>query len=290
MADTPEEVVVDVTPVDTTADSQNTVTEDEVELSPLEQKALHEGWKPKDQWEGDPDEWRDARSYLDRGELLKKISAANKEQKELRKAMSAMKEHNLKLAEARAKEEMLALRQEKIAALENQDAARVVELDDAIIAKKDDIAELSAKAKSQELEQAEGVAHPEFQAWIEDNEWYATNAGMRGYADAVGTEYARANPSIPPSKVLKYVADKVKEEFKIGKPVVKEQSRPSAVLDSNVRTGSTTTKKGASSALINSMSEQERQVMNTLVKGGHITEEKYLEDYRKIQSVTRERA
>lgn len=255
----------------------------QVEFSPVEQKALQEGWKPKEQWQGDPDEWRDARSYLDRGELLRKISQSNKEQKELRKAMQAMKEHNLKLAEAKAKEEMSLLRQEKIAALENNDAAKVVELDDLILEKKDHIAEITANARSQAIEDAQGSAPPEFAAWIDDNPWYANNAGMRGYADAIGIEYARSNPKLPPTEVLQYVAKKVKEEFNMNGTSKTSTNKPAAaVLDSNTRSGSASTRKGANAAIINSMSEQDRQIMNTLVKGGHISEEKYLEDFKKI--------
>jgi protein-tyrosine-phosphatase len=281
VADTPEEVVVDLTSTeaDNTADSGTT---EEVELSPVEQKAAAEGWKPKEHWTGDPDEWRDARSFLDRGELLKKISQANKEQKEMRRVLQAMKEHNIKLSQAKAREEMQELRREKILALENNDAQRVVEIDEKILEKKDAIAEINANAKSQELDQ--GVqAPPEFAAWVDDNPWYATNAGMRGYADAIGQAYAQDNPGIAPSKVLAYVAREVKEKFGVGSKSVARTERPSAVLDSGTR--GSPSKKTANSAIINSMSETERNIMRTLVKGGHITEDKYVEDYKKINAV-----
>jgi hypothetical protein len=32
-----------------------------------------DGWVPKDEWDGDPEQWRPAKEFVDRGELFKKI-------------------------------------------------------------------------------------------------------------------------------------------------------------------------------------------------------------------------
>ena len=280
-----------VSAIDETVSTLNEVVSDEQEsseggeYSPTELRAMQEGWKPKDQDEGDPAEWRDARSFLDRGELLKKISQSNKEAKEMRKAMAAMQEHNRKLAEAKEQEIMSQLKRQKVEALENQDHARVVEIDEALLEAKDRIAAINAQEARNALQESSGQqVHPELAAWIDRNSWYATNPGMRGYADAVGSEYAKENPHKPPSEVLRYVENEVKRAFNVASDRPSKQDRPAAVMSTGTRSASATraSAKGDYKALLASMPEQDKAIMNTLIRGGHITREKYLEDYARI--------
>ena len=69
------------------------------ELSLMEQRAMESGWVPQDQWEGDPDAWRPAKEYLDRGELFTKIETQNKTIKEMRRAMDDLRGHHAKVRE-----------------------------------------------------------------------------------------------------------------------------------------------------------------------------------------------
>ena len=59
--------------------TQETKTEaPKVEVSPTQQKAMEQGWKPKEEWEAegkDPSEWRDAKEYVERGELFDLIDS-----------------------------------------------------------------------------------------------------------------------------------------------------------------------------------------------------------------------
>jgi len=34
------------------------------ELTPTEQKAVEKGWRPKNEWDGEPDAWVEAREFL----------------------------------------------------------------------------------------------------------------------------------------------------------------------------------------------------------------------------------
>ena len=140
------------------------------QLSKAEEKALSHGWKPKDQWEGDPDEWRDAQSFLDRGEFLSHISAQNKQIKELLAGQRAMTEHNRKLAEAAFKEQLTDLRQAKKAALEADDAAAVVEIEEKIDEVKDKQSEVKALTSREAVGGGQNLTPPpEFQEWVDDS-------------------------------------------------------------------------------------------------------------------------
>ena len=40
---------------------------------PYELEAREQGWKPQDEYEGDPNKWRPAKEFVERGELFGKI-------------------------------------------------------------------------------------------------------------------------------------------------------------------------------------------------------------------------
>lgn len=246
----------------------------------LEARASDDGWRPLEKWveEGnDPEEWRDARSFLDRGELLSKISSQSKELKEVRKALKMMEEHNLKLADVEYKKALETLRKEKKAALDAGDADRVVKVEDDIDTLKDAHAERKALAQREAVKDANTI-HPEFAAWVEKNSWYAQNSAMRGAADKIGMDYAQANPGAAPSEVLKHVEREMRKEFpsKFGNP---NRDRPSVVETSSSRTSSRPATKDDYA-----MSEQEEKVFKTLHAQDpkFWTREKYIADLKKL--------
>ena len=68
----------------------------EHEYSPIEKQAMGRGWKPKDQWEGDPDEWRSAKEHVERGEMIGKIIAQGRELEDLKRAVNFMTDNQRK--------------------------------------------------------------------------------------------------------------------------------------------------------------------------------------------------
>lgn len=242
----------------------------------VERKAMEQGWRPLDEWDGDPSEWRDARTFLDRGELLERISSQSRKLKEVQSAMKLMEEHNRKLAEAAAKEQLDELRARKKEALENNDAEAVVQLDEQIDDARDTISEL----KTQKVEVADASApHPQFVSWVERNSWYAQDAEMRDFADSVGHTYAKRNVGLEPAKVLEYVEKQVKRAY-AEKFTNVNRERPAMV-----ETGGGQRKQTAAKPKEDvSLSEDEANVMRTLVRGGHITEEEYKKQLKSIKS------
>jgi len=162
------------------------------------------------------------------------------------------------------------LKQEKKAALNEGDADRVVEIDDRISLVKDqqkyDAQQAAAQVVPQEI-------HPELKSWISRNGWYETTASMRGWADARGTELAQEGKS--PTEVLSTLEREVKTRFseKFRNP---NRDKAAAVETNAPRRG---TKADAEFEL----SDVEKQVMNTLVKTGVMTKEKYIADLKAIK-------
>ena len=240
------------------------VPNDEVQLTPVEEKAMSEGWVPLDEWDGDPDKWRPAKEYLDRGELFKKIDDQNRTIKEFKKALDDMKHHHEKVRETEYKRAIEALKEQKLEALENGDARAVLKLDDQIDLVKEEQAKLKEAPPPAQI-------NPEFDSWVSQNRWYETDEPMRAYADAVGRSLAVKG--LTPSQVLKEVTEKIKVEFpqKFRNP---NRDKPTGVEGSS--------NKGSKSADGYTLSDDERRVMQRFVRTGVMTEKQYIDELKRV--------
>ena len=231
---------VDNVELDGILDGGNEDVGNEVTLSPAEEKAMSAGWRPEEEWTGDPDEWVDAKTFNRNGEFMSRIQKQSKElnnnRSEIEKLMACMKElgeHNKKIAEQEYKKAIEALKQEKVAALEEDNHSAVVDIDDKIDELKES-KKIADTAASEELHKgAEDVApNPVFVEWAGTNKWYQDDVLLRGAADAIGMEYADNNPGMPIDEVLSYVTKRMTKEFpdKFGN---QNQNKPGTVAEPN---------------------------------------------------------
>ena len=248
-------------------EDNNTPANNEPQLSAAEEKAMDQGWVPQDQWEGDPDQWRPAKEFLDRGELFKKIEDQNRTIKEFKRALDDLKGHHAKTRETEYARALLSLKTQKKTALEDGDADSVIRLDDQIDLVKAEQSKLQVQAAVQEPTQVD----PEFTSWVDKNGWYESNQPMRAYADALGRDLAFKG--LTPSAVLKEVERQVKMEFpnKFTNP---NRNKPGAVEGS--------TNKGGKGGDSYTLSDDERRVMQRFVRTGVMTEKEYIDQLKQI--------
>jgi len=250
--------------------SQNEGTAVPGEFTPTQQEAISQGWVPKEEYEGDPEKWVDAGEFVRRGELFRKIESQSKELKDVRKALAELAKHNSKIREIEYQRALDALKQEKKLALNEGDADRVVDIDEKI-----DLVKTQQRQDQQAAVQAAvpQEVHPELKNWINRNGWYETTPSMRGWADARGVELAQEGKS--PNEVLSILEREVKTRFseKFHNP---NRERPAAV-EAPART------RGTKAEPEYELSDVEKQVMNTLIRQGVMTKEKYIADLKAIK-------
>jgi hypothetical protein len=253
------------TNVDQSTDQQQ---DQQPQLTAVEQKAMESGWVPQEEWEGDPEQWRPAKEFLDRGELFKKIEDQNRTIKEFKRALDDLKGHHAKTRETEYARALAALKQQKQSALEEGDAASVIKIDDQIDLVKEEQSRL--KQEPQDTPQL----NPEFVEWVDKNKWYETSQPMRAYADALGRDLAYKGLS--PSEVLREVEKQVKTEFphKFTNP---NRNKPGAVEGS--------TAKGNKSESSITLDDDERRVMQRFVRTGVMSEKEYMAELKRIKGV-----
>lgn len=235
-------------------------------LSAIQEKAISQGWVPKDEFQGEDDEFIDAAEFVRRGELFQKIESQSKEMKHLRAAMNELAKHNAKVREVEYKRAVDDLKRQKKEALNEGDSDRVVELDDQIDLVKDQQKLLQQQQVQQVVPQE---VDPAFTTWINKNPWYESNPDMRKFADRLGAVLAT---EMSPVEVLKEVEKEVKERFK---DKFRNPNRDRAGAVEGVR-GRPVATKDADVEL----SDVEKTVMKTLVDGGHITKDEYIKQLK----------
>ena len=236
------------------------------QVDPYEEAARKEGWRPKEEFEGDPEKWRPAKEFVERGELFGKIDTLGKELKETKKALKMLQEHNSKVKETefkRAVEELKSLQKKHLEEGNSDEYLNTTEL----------LTDLKAEQKAREVLNQQQAAEqrnqvdPRFTEWAAKNSWYEKDAEMKQFADTLGLGYAQANPGVDPDVVLEYVSKQVKQAFK-DKFENPNRNRPSAVEGKS--TPSTAKKDSIE------LSDDERRVMNTFIRQGVMTKEEYI--------------
>lgn len=189
---------------------------------PIVAKAIEQGWRPEDEWDGDPADWVDAKEFVYRGQLMERISKESKTRKrieseltEVKQALKALSDHNKKIAQLEYQRALKQLKKEKALALEEGDHEAVIEIDDRI----DDLKDSQDEFDTQEDDTTstkQGQYSPEdvakLQSWIGKNPWFNTDIVMQGAVDALANRYLSDNPD-DVEGMLHFVDKEIRKEF-----------------------------------------------------------------------------
>jgi hypothetical protein len=248
---------------------ETTETVQATEPSPLEIEAREGGWVPKEEYSGDENKWVDAAEFVRRGPLFKKIETQSREIKAMRQAIADIQKLHANSREQEYKRALAEIRAEKKAALIEGDADAVIEADEKI-----EMLREAQREVPQQTEVSSGEQHPEFVNWVNRNQWYQSNKGMRAFADTVGADFRASGMS--PADVLKAVEKEVRKEFP-NRFVNPNQSKPGSVEGG---VGAGTTKGGKDSF---TLTDEERGIMRNLVRLNVLTEKEYIDEIKKTR-------
>lgn len=244
---------------------------EEDHVDPEIERAMAGGWRPQEEWEGDPNDWISHREFNFRGELMdrittqgKKLGAYEDQISEMRQAVEVLTEHNRKVGEAKYNQALEDVRQGRVEALEVGDYARALELEEQENELKAKKAELDVVPEPVEETTESLEVHPTIQAWIDNpvNKWYSDNEDMADLADFIAAKEAQRGTPI--EDVLKKVEARVRasfpDQFKAPPqmPSVNEPSGRKPRANSN----------GRKTYTARDLSPEQKDVANMLVKSG----------------------
>lgn len=192
---------------------ENEVVEEAPEVI---EKASAMGHMSKEEWEAkgrDPEKWRPASEFVERGEnlmpiLKERLDHSVREMAEMKQTMQQMHSHFMKaeeIAERRGWTKAIAEVQQKQAA-----AVEIADLEEFKKLKKEENDLLSNPPQPQSVQTG---PTPDFKAFHAKNEWYGQDKKMTVFADSIGQAYRIENPNATLKEIFKEVEVEVKARF-----------------------------------------------------------------------------
>jgi hypothetical protein len=238
-----------------------------VEPTPIEIEARNQGWMPQDEWQGDPDKWRPAKEYVDRGELLRRIEGQSKSLKETQQALKQLADMHKKVREVEYTRALTDLKTQKKAAMVEGDLMRVAEVEESI-----DYLKEQQQIVAQEPVIPDITQSPQaLVAWEGSNRWYKTDRAMTSFANDLAAELRGKGYGL--EMALQEIDKQVRVEF------------PHKFRNTNKPTVSAV--EGASKPRKSSdtieLSEEQRRVARKFIQmGAFKNEQEYLDQLKSI--------
>jgi DNA repair exonuclease SbcCD ATPase subunit len=262
----------------------NVGSETSNEISPeVEREAKLLGWVPKEQYRGNPDEWRDADEFLEFGKklnpilrknneaLLKRLEARERELDEIRSTVSEFAKFHKETEERAYKRALEELKQQKKVALEEGDYDAVTELDDQIADIKAAAKEPSKAKEPRNAEEQAAHNQKVYKEWESANSW-VKDPEVAKKAQVVGYELRLNGDTTIDHEFLDHVADAMKEKY----PELFGNTNRDKSLVEGGSPSSVSGKKGKS---YNDLPADAKRECDKFVKQGLLTKEQYVADY-----------
>lgn len=162
-------------------------------MEDIEAKARAMGWKPEDEFQGDPANWKSAEDFVrisdnvmpvlkERLEkVLQNLDKMSSELAEVKKSNEVIKEHHKRVYKTAYEDALAKIRAGKEEAVEARDLATYKELEK----EEERLIKQSVEnfPEARETTKSEGV--PEYYEFLERNPWYSTNLEMQAFANAL---------------------------------------------------------------------------------------------------------
>lgn len=182
----------------------------EATVDGYEDRAKLQGWKPKEEFVGNPDNWVDAKSYVERADNelpIAKATIRNLENRmtQMQESFEKMRKFEMERAKAQALED---LRSKHTRAID-EDGVSSVDAFKAFETEKANIEKQYAEPQAQQVRQTPY----EVQQWINDNSWANAQDELGLYARAMEMDIGRNNPYLPPLQILSEVKKRAMARF-----------------------------------------------------------------------------
>ncbi len=180
--------------------------------------ARESGWRPKEEFRGDPEKWVDASTWVSRAEnflplikadrdrfrqdneqLRNSLKETNELLKASQEAIAALKEHQTVATRRQVAQAEAALKARLREARDSGNLDQELEIQEELSElreAREAVAPAPAPAPKPAAAPAAPAEDPQTTAWIAANPWFKDNARKRGYAMGVADEIRSSNPTL----------------------------------------------------------------------------------------------
>lgn len=245
-----------------------------------EEIALSKGWKPLEEWDGDPESHIGAKEFLDREPFFERIKSQSSEIKrtkrelaELKETMKELADHHQRVRETEYNRAMADLKARRREAFETSDYDRLEEVEDQM-KKLEEVNQVQSRQSQGNQETRGEEVLPEVREWMEENTWYNEDPVRKAVLEACLQQVIDEDPGMTDSP-----REALEEATKLAKKELPgrfntQRNRSSSVTEPTDSTSLTRSTKGKYSA--RHLNEEQRAVGKRFVATGAI---KSLDEY-----------
>lgn len=234
------------------------------ELTPEEQRAWEQGWRPQDQFDGDPDRWKTAREYNMYGDFQQEIRSLKEEQRQKEREFEDRLSGVNKFHEAQLESKVKELKVKQREAVENADTDEF----DRIQSELDDV----KSSKPNHPQPQQPAKDPMIAAWEEKNPWINNNDQKASDAQALWNSYAVSNPNATIEQALSHVDSMIERLYPNEVPTNPRRAMPS----SHERQPQQAPRRNNRELTMNDLTNDERQAWESFGKMMYGDEKTYL--------------
>lgn len=258
---TKAEKEANITPKEESASETSDV--DSIKKEAIEEFASKHGWRPKEEWRGEQNNWTSAEEYLNRSSMTEKLSHRGKELKAMRRAQEDLTNLVKKQAEMINNEKMQRTLEQKRDAIEQGDVQGVEKYEQQHAELKKEHEEISNVGKKEAVNGLE----PEVSDFVDRNkDWFnqstPENSSMAAYATGLDTKLTSEHPEWSLGYRLSQVETMTKSYYG-GKSEPTRQNRPAAVESKTARVTKDPRKIG-----YNDLPPEGKQIVRRFIKTG----------------------
>jgi len=269
------------------------MTEEQQEA--IEKKAMDMGWSPEEKFRGEPENFVDAKTFIERGEgyipfLKKDLARIGGELKSSREEVAGLKgdikalgeyhkktaEREHKRAEADFEKQITDLKSQLREAAAEDDLVEFDKVETQIENLEKNKPEAPVVETTPVDTQPQGP-HPDFPAWLADNQWFNEQPRLAAYATQVEREISTSNPGMVGRPLMDEITKEIKRVFP------EQFENPNRHNDNTVDTGGTPPAGGNNKkhTFANLPEDAKKEYARMAKKTGWewFTKDKYLEEY-----------
>ena len=173
------------------------------------EKATKMGWTDKENFKGDPEKWRPAAEFVERGEnmlpiMKSKLQRQDRKIADLEKSIKEFAEYHSKTEQRAYEKAMKELKEKQVEAVATADSESFAKIDK-------EIEELNKRVPAPKIDQTV-AADPVYIEWASRNKWVETDEVMLAYAEKKGEQLFKTT-TIRGKELLEAVEREVKAKF-----------------------------------------------------------------------------
>jgi len=248
------------------ADEEIVTEESQIEtpetVDPFFETAKEKGWKPLEEFDGDPNEWVDAKEFVKRAPLFDRLKTQGKKLKEQEKALHDMASHIDKVSQAAYNRAIADLKKEKAEAVSVADVETVERVD----------REIERVRAEMVPPKQQGGIHPAITEWVSkpENKWFNESPEMATFAISYQESLFKREPAMDMEDSLKEVSKAIKKAFP------EKFTNPARQTASPVETGVSAVPAGKRVYSFKDLNEEQRSVANRFERMGLMSKDDYV--------------